>query len=254
MPSPATGRARQSLLACLLLALAGCATTGERSAGDPLEPLNRDFYRFNDAIDRAALKPVARTYRDYVPSWFQTGVGHFFTNLSYPGTVVNQLLQGKLVAAGQDTLRFVLNTTLGWGGIFDVASGANLPEHDEDLGQTLGKWGVPPGPYLMVPFLGPSNVRDLPSTIASRFLEPLYWFNIGNAKWGSFALDLVDTRARLLVLDPTLEGVYDKYGFLRDAYRQRRQFQVYDGNPPEEPLDPELEQALDEADEGPPAP
>ena len=105
------------------------------------------------------------------------------------------MLQGKFVAAGQDTLRFVINTTLGWGGVLDVAAGAHLPEHDEDLGQTLGKWGVPPGPFLMLPLVGPSTVRDFPSVVAQRVLEPLYWFDIGNARWGSLALSVLDARA-----------------------------------------------------------
>ena len=249
MNLPPRGLPRLVALVCVGALLAGCATTGQRTPGDPLEPMNRGVYKVNDAIDRAALKPTAKVYRDYTPSWFRTGVGNFFTNLGHPGTALNQLLQGKLLAAGQDTARFLINTTLGWGGVLDVASGAHLPEHDEDLGQTLGKWGVPPGPFLMIPGLGPSTVRDFPSSIATRFLEPLYWFNTGNAKWGSFALDLIDTRARLLALDPMLDRVYDRYGFIRDAFLQRRQFLIYDGNPPEEAVDPELQQAIDEANE-----
>jgi phospholipid-binding lipoprotein MlaA len=250
---PVEGFLRLAALACAGLLLGGCATTGERNPADPLEHVNRDAYRMNDTIDRAALKPVATAYHDHTPAWLQAGVGHFFANLKYPWTIVNQLLQGKIVAAGQDTARFVINSTLGWAGIFDVASGAHLPEHEEDLGQTLGKWGVPPGPYLMLPFLGPSTVRDLPSEVGERFLEPLYWFNIGNAKWGSLAVSVVDTRARLLAVDPTLDRVYDKYAFIRDAYLQRRQYLVYDGNPPEEPVDEEMQKLIDEANaESPP--
>jgi phospholipid-binding lipoprotein MlaA len=168
------------------------------------------------------------------PKWFRTGVGNFYTNLGYPWTIVNQVLQGKLLAAGQDTLRFLLNTTLGVGGIFDPASDANLPVHDEDLGQTLGKWGVPPGPYLVVPLLGPATLRDVPSRVASQYLQPFYWYDYGNERWFSLALDLVDTRARLLPIDGTLERAYDPYAFLRDAYLQRQLFQVYDGEVPEE--------------------
>lgn len=253
MSLPATGRLRLTALACLGLLLGGCATMGDPSPADPLEPMNRASFKFNDALDRAALKPVARVYHDYTPWWFQSGVGHFFENLGNPGTAINQVLQGKFLAAGQDTLRFVINTTLGWGGVLDVASGAQLPEHDEDLGQTLGKWGVPAGPFLMVPVVGPSTLRDLPSRVADRLLQPLFWFNVGNAKWASLALDLVDTRARYLVLDPTLDRVYDRYVFIRDAYLQRRQFAVYDGNPPEEAVDQELKDELEEAaQEAPP--
>ncbi len=249
-------RLRVVTLALLGLALAGCMTTSTPDPADPLQSMNRGIYRFNDSIDRAALKPVAVAYRDHTPSWFRTGVGNFFQNLSTPGSAVNNLLQGKPVAAAQDTLRFVINTTLGWGGVLDVASGAGLPVHDEDLGQTLGKWGVPPGPYLMVPLLGPSTARDLPTRVATTVLQPLYWFDTGNARWGSLALSIVDTRASLLPLDETLDGVYDKYGFIRNAYLQRRQFVVYDGNPPEDPLDDEFpdEAADDELDGAPPPP
>lgn len=232
--------ARLAALALLGFGLAGCATTATHDPADPIEPFNRGVYRFNDSVDRAALRPVAIAYRDHTPSLFQVGVGHFFNNLTYPATAVNDLLQGKVLAAGQDTLRFVINTTLGWGGVFDVASGAGLPEHDEDLGQTLGKWGVPAGPYLVVPFLGPSTLRDLPSRVADTLLEPLYWFDPGSARWISLGLSVVDTRARLLPLDDTLNRVYDKYAFIRNAYLQKRQYAVFDGNPPEEPLDEEM--------------
>jgi phospholipid-binding lipoprotein MlaA len=240
MPAVERRCVQPATLAILALSLSGCATTGAPDPADPLQPMNRGVYSFNDTLDRAALKPVAVAYHDHTPSWFQTGVGNFFENLTYPGTALNNLLQGKVVAAGQDTLRFVINTTLGWGGVLDVASGAGLPQHEEDLGQTLGKWGVPAGPYLMVPFLGPSTLRDLPSRVADTLLEPLYWFDPGNARWVSLGLSLVDTRARLLPLDQTLDGVYDKYAFIRNGYLQSRQYDVYDGSPPEEPIDEEL--------------
>src|SRR5690606_19885971 len=159
-------------------------------------------YAFNDAVDRATLKPAATAYERNVPKWMRTSVSNFFANLDTPVTLVNQLLQGKLKEAGQDTLRFALNTTLGIGGLFDPATDAGLPRHDEDLGQTLGRWGMPPGPYLMLPLLGPSHVRDLPSHVFNRFLEPFYWYNYGNERWISLGVSLVDLRARLLPLDP----------------------------------------------------
>jgi phospholipid-binding lipoprotein MlaA len=236
--------AATSLLAasfCVLL-LAGCATTGEGHPGDPFEPANRGIYAFNRGVDKAVLKPTAKAYQAHTPDWLRATVGNFFGNLDYPITIVNQLLQGKLKAAGQDTLRFTLNTTLGIGGLFDPASDASLPHHDEDLGQTLGKWGVPPGPYLMLPLLGPSHLRDVPSQVANRFLEPFYWYNYGNERWFSLALNLVDKRARLLPLDATLERAYDPYGFIREAYSQRRLFQVHDGDVPEELLPQEDEE------------
>lgn len=234
---------------CILLLLAGCATTGERHPGDPWEGANRKIYAVNDAVDQAALKPVAKGYQAVLPKWVRTSVTNFFANLDTPPTIVNQVLQGKLRAAGQDMLRFTLNTTLGIGGFFDPASDAGLPRHDEDLGQTLGLWGVPPGPYVMLPFLGPSHLRDLPSQVFNRFLEPFYWYNYGNERWFSLGLSLVDKRARLLPLDATLARTYDPYGFIRDAYSQRRLFQVYDGNVPEELL-PQDEQEFEDEPEG----
>jgi len=245
---------------CLVLMLAGCATTGEPSPGDPWEPANRKVYALNDGIDRATLKPVAKVYEKHTPKWIRNSVSNFFNNLDTPITVVNQLLQGKLLEAAQDTLRFAMNTTLGIGGLFDPATDANLPRHDEDLGQTLGRWGVPPGPYLMLPLLGPSNLRDVPSHVVNRFLEPFYWYDYGAERWISLAVSLVDLRAKLLPLDPTLERTYDPYAFIREAYQQRRLFQVYDGDVPEEllPQDeevPEDEPEAPEADaEAPPQP
>ena len=239
------------VLVLLSLPQTGCASTARQNRADPIEPFNRGVYKFNDAVDRATLKPIARVYRDHTPKWLQTGVGHFYTNLSYPWTIVNQVLQGKVVAAGQDTLRFAINTTLGWGGVLDVASGANLPQHDEDLGQTLGWWGVPPGPYLMLPLLGPSTLRDLPSMVGERFLEPFYWYDSGNERWFSLALSLVDKRAELLPLDAGLARVFDKYSVIRDAYLQRRLYKVYDGNPPEDTWEKEFEEP-ESAPEPPP--
>lgn len=239
------------LLAATLVLLSGCASTGDRHPSDPFEPANRGVYELNNVLDRAALNPTARAYQKYTPGWIRTSVGNFFTNLAYPGTIVNQVLQGKLLPAGQSTLRFAMNTTLGIGGFFDPASDANLPHYDEDLGQTLGRWGVPPGPYLMLPLIGPSTLRDAPSVVADRFLEPFYWYNYGNERWVSLALGIVDRRARLLPLDAALERTFDPYGFIRDAYLQRRRFLVYDGNPPEEPLEDPLEEEFDDEPDQP---
>jgi len=243
----------RSIAACCVLLLAGCATTGTGTPGDPWEGANRNVYAFNDTIDKATLKPVAKGYEANVPKWMRTSVSNFFANLDMPITIVNQLLQGKVKAAGQDTLRFAMNTTLGIGGLFDPATDANLPRHDEDLGQTLGRWGVPPGPYVMLPFLGPAHLRDVPSQVFDRFLEPFYWYNYGNERWISLGVSLVDTRARLLPLDSTLQRVYDPYAFIRDAYSQRRLFQVYDGNVPEELLPKDEEDFEEYEDEAPPA-
>jgi phospholipid-binding lipoprotein MlaA len=234
--------ARRAVGCCAILLLAGCATTGERNPDDPFEGANRQVYAFNDGVDRAALKPVAEAYEEYTPKWIRTSVSNFYNNLGYPVTIANQLLQGKLKEAGEDTLRFTLNTTLGIAGLFDPASDAGLPRHNEDLGQTLGKWGVPPGPYLMLPLLGPAHLRDLPSQVVDRFLEPFYWYKYGNERWFSLGTSIVDKRAQLLPLDATLERTYDPYGFIREAYSQRRLYQVYDGEVPEELLQDDEEE------------
>jgi phospholipid-binding lipoprotein MlaA len=257
---PVASRAAAAVCVLLLgLGLGGCATTATKSAAegqprvkntDPFEKMNRGIYKFNDTIDRYALRPVATAYKNNVPQLVQTGVGNFFENLGYPTTIANQFLQGKFKAGTQDTGRFLLNTTLGWGGIFDVASGGTkLPKHDEDSGQTLGKWGVPPGPYLVLPFLGPANLRDAPARVADDFTQPFRWYKSGSERWFSLGLSLVDTRAQFLPLDQTLERTYDPYAFVRNAYQQRRQYAVYDGNPPADAADDEAawaEEALQE--------
>jgi phospholipid-binding lipoprotein MlaA len=243
-------RTAHAAVALLTLALAGCASTGAASSAeprarnhDPIEGFNRGVYKFNDAIDTHALRPVAVAYRDHTPRWLQTGVGNFFQNLFYPTTIGNQFLQGKFKEGGQDVARFVINTTLGWGGVLDVASGARLPVHDEDSGQTLGKWGVPPGPYLVIPLLGPATLRDTPARVADTYLQPFRWYNADNERWFSLALSLVDKRASLLPLDRLIDEAYDPYAFIRDAYLQRREYAVHDGNPPTDAADDDLDWA-----------
>ena len=228
-------------LSCVALVMSGCAAVPQKTPGDPWESGNRTMWEVNDALDRAALRPTAKAYQKVTPDWFRKGVGNFFDNLSYPSTIVNQALQGKFAKAGSDLGRFLINTIYGAGGFVDVASMDGIPVHDEDLGQTLGKWGVPPGPYLMLPLIGPSTVRDFPSRFAENFAQPFYWYDYGNERWFSLILDTVDDRARLLPLDKTLERVYDKYAFIRNAYLQRRLYQVYDGDVPAELIDEELE-------------
>jgi phospholipid-binding lipoprotein MlaA len=242
------------------LALGGCATTNadgtprERNP-DPFEPVNRGVFRFNDTIDRYALRPVAKVYAQYTPKLVQQGVGNFFFNLGTPTTILHQFLQGKFKEGCQDTARFVMNTALGWGGVIDVASGGtSLPKHEEDSGQTLGWWGVPPGPFLMLPFLGPATVRDTPARIADDFTQPFRWYDSGAERWFSLGLSFVDRRARYLPLDKTLAQTYDPYAFIRNAYLQRRQYAVFDGNPPVDPKDDEAswtEEALREDDAAP---
>jgi phospholipid-binding lipoprotein MlaA len=228
-------------LAVTFVAFAGCATApGRTTNNDRFEKFNRGVYKFNDAIDRAALKPAAKGYKKITPQWMRTGVSNFFANLEYPGVALNQFLQGKGKLGLRDTGRFLVNTTLGLGGLLDVASHMGLEKNDEDFGQTLAKWGVGSGPYLTLPFFGPSSLRDAPSRIVDYFFSPsTYWDIPWEAQWGQRGLDIVQMRAGLLSLDPTLQRAYDPYAFIRDAWVQQRDFAVFDGNPPPDALEDE---------------
>ncbi len=205
--------------------LAGCAGPNPR---DPYEGFNRAMFSFNDTVDTYALKPAATTYRNVLPNFVQTGVNNFFGNLADAWTGVNNLLQGKGEAGMSDVTRFALNSTLGIVGLFDIASEAGLQKHKEDFGQTLGTWGVPSGPYLMLPLLGPSTVRDtvaLPLDIKGdiwAYKEPVYIRNTGTA------LRVVDQRANLLNATSLLEdAALDRYEFIRDGFLQRRESQIH---------------------------
>lgn len=230
-------RVPASAAVAAMLMLTGCASTATNPQ-DPFEGYNRAVFRFNDAVDRTVLKPTATAYKDYTPGPVQTGVNNFFGNLSDAWSGVNNLLQGKGQAGMGDLTRFAFNSTFGILGVLDIASEAGIPKHNEDFGQTLGVWGVPSGPYLMLPLLGPSTVRDtaaLPADIGGdiwKYKQPHNWRNIGNV------VRVVDKRATLLDATSLLEdAALDRYDFIRDGYMQRRQSQVYDGNPPEAPAE-----------------
>jgi phospholipid-binding lipoprotein MlaA len=230
---------RLAALAFVALTAAGCASSPGRTTGDDrFESFNRGVYRFNDSIDRAALKPVAKAYKNVTPRWMRAGIGNMLSNIEYPSTIVNQFLQGKGKLGMRDTGRFLLNTTLGVAGLFDVATAVGLEANDEDFGQTLAVWGVPSGPYVTLPFFGPSSVRDAPGRVVGWFTDALSYVDIPwEVRWGERALDVVHTRSELLLVDPTLERAYDKYAFMRDAWIQQREFQIFDGNPPPEQLE-----------------
>jgi phospholipid-binding lipoprotein MlaA len=232
-----------ALIAGLAVIATGCATapTATRDARDPYESFNRGVYRFNDSIDRGFAKPVTKVYRAVAPKPVRTGVSNFLSNLTYPGTVVNAALQGKMRQAGQDSARFLLNTTLGLGGVLDPATAAGLEMNDEDFGQTLGKWGVNSGPYLVLPFLGPSSVRDSFGTVLDRATDPSNYLNDSSVSIGLNGLQLMDRRSRVMDLERQLEGVFDQYAFIRNAWLQRREFQVRDGDIVEAPPDEEPE-------------
>lgn len=239
------------LVLCSLLA-AGCASApGRTTNADPYEGFNRGVYKFNDTLDRAALKPLAKGYRKVTPGFVRTGIGNVLSNLEYPGTFVNQFLQGKWVLGFRDTGRFLINSTLGVAGIFDVATPLGLEKNDEDFGQTLAFWGVSSGPFLNLPLLGPSSMRDAPARAFDWLTNPLQYTDIPwEAEWGQRVIGVVHQRSELLPLDETLQRTYDPYAFIRDAWTQQREFNVFDGNPPPETLEDVMEE--EGAEEAPP--
>src|SRR5215471_7560779 len=222
---------QKGFVALAALLLAGCATlpNGKPDPRDPLERFNRSMFAFNDVMDKAVLKPTAKAYKKVMPQFARTGVSNFFNNLNTVGTAVNDVLQGKMRQAGRDSARFLMNSTLGLGGLFDPASSAGLELNDEDFGQTFGKWGMKPGPYLMLPFVGPSTFRDTFGKLADQFTYPLYYLEDDSTRIIIRGVNLIDIRAGLLDLDEQINRSYDRYAFVRNAWLQRREFQVTDG-------------------------
>ena len=216
--------------------LTGCATNG--TPGDPLEPLNRGIYKFNDTVDKAVIKPVAQGYKEITPSTVRTGVGNFFSNLDDVIVVANDLLQLKLPQAASDFSRLLVNTSFGVLGLIDVATPWELPKHDEDFGQTLGYWGIGNGPYLVLPFLGPSTVRDTVGRIGDGQIDPVWNHDDIPDRNTAIGINTIDTRARYLDIEKVVDdAALDRYSFIRDAYLQKRRNVVYDGNPPREKLE-----------------
>ncbi len=236
-------RLRTSLLVGLLslALLGGCASTN--NPRDPLEPLNRAVYHFNDGLDNVIMKPAAIVYKGVLPEFARTGVTNFFNNLYDILTALNNLLQGKVADAASDVGRIALNTTVGLAGLLDVATEVGLEKHKEDFGQTLGWWGIGDGPYLQIPFFGPSSFRDAVGLFVDVRLDPVGWLwrndvATRNSLWGLY---LVNVRANLLESTKILEeAALDPYEFQRDAYLQRRRNLVYDGNPPPQKEEEEL--------------
>jgi phospholipid-binding lipoprotein MlaA len=221
------------IAALLLASFAGCATGPNANPADPLEPMNRAIYKFNDAVDGAVLKPVATGYKNVVPSPIRKGVSNFFSNLGDVWSFVNQVLQFEFNYAGQTAVRFGLNTIFGLGGILDLATEAGLTPPKADLGQTFGKWGVPSGPYVMLPLLGPSTVRDGVGTVTATYYDPINTVPDTATRNVVTATRIVDIRAQLLnATDAVDEIALDKYSFIRDVYLKRRQMQI---NPQQKP-------------------
>ncbi|MBB1072891.1 VacJ family lipoprotein [Rhodoferax sp. 4810] len=226
--------ARSALLAVVLV-LSACATGPNANPRDPLEPFNRGVYGFNDAVDRAVVKPVATAYRDVLPSPVRTGVSNFFNNLQDLWSFVNNSLQLKGEGAGNSIVRFGVNTAFGLGGLLDIATEMRIERFTEDFGQTLGHWGIGAGPYVVLPLLGPSTLRDtaaLPVDMSGNAVSQISDVPTRNS---ATVLGLVSRRAQLLDASKMLDEVaLDPYTFTRDAFLQRRRNLVYDGNPPDE--------------------
>lgn len=225
-----------ALGAACLASLSGCAHFPADEPSDPLETVNRGIFKFNRGADRYLLRPVAKGYRAYVPDPIRQGVGNVLSNFFYPTVIVNDVLQGKFSQGGKDLGRFLINTTAGLVGIMDVATPLGLPHNNEDLGQTLGRWGAGEGMYLMLPLLGPSSGRDFFGRVGDAFTSPTGYVE-GREGILLTGAGAVDARARLLDADHLLDEQLDPYVFIRTTYLQRRQSLVYDGNPPIEAYD-----------------
>lgn len=222
-----TAPVRLALAGLALGALAGCATGPDADPRDPLEPMNRGVQRFNDAVDEAVFKPVARGYVSVTPSPVRTGVNNFFGNLGDLWSSVNAGLQLRPRETAENLMRFSVNTVLGFGGLLDIAGEAGIPRTRIDFGQTMGRWGVPSGPYVVLPLLGPSTARDSAGLLVDAEGDLLGYVDDVPTRNSLYALRIVDTRAQLLGASNLLEGAaLDKYSFTRDFYLNRRQSQI----------------------------
>ncbi|WP_430387598.1 MlaA family lipoprotein [Dyella sp. 20L07] len=242
MPSALAPLFKRVLPLAAIALLAGCAIAKPRT-DDPYEKFNRDVYAFNDSVDKAVIRPVAVGYRKITNPPVRRAVSDFYTNIRMPITVANDLLQARPVQAIQSSGRFLVNLTLGIGGFFDPASQLGIPLDETDFGITLARWGVAEGPYLVLPLIGPTTVRDvwrLP--VDSYFFDPLSYYSRDHSfKYGQEYLPelfyLVTLRSRGIDAESFLASAYDPYAFMRDAYRQQRLYQIYDGNPPTEVIE-----------------
>tara|TARA_B100001142_G_scaffold28430_1_gene25436 strand:+ start:2692 stop:3435 length:744 start_codon:yes stop_codon:yes gene_type:complete len=220
-------------LMMLVLLLSSCSTTGS-SKNDPLEPMNRAIFQFNEVVDDNIFEPVAKTYKYITPDPVETGVSNFFSNIGEVSTIANDVFQFKFKQAGYDFLRFSINTTIGVLGIFDVATSVGLKKNNEDFGQTLGYWGIPQGPYLVLPFFGASTFRDAPGLYADMQISPINQLD-NEEELTLNALNAISTRARLLRATKILDtAAKDKYIFIRESYLQKRESMVNDGDSEED--------------------
>ncbi|WP_350404518.1 VacJ family lipoprotein [Pseudomonas sp. W17] len=212
---------------CMSAGVTLAPLVAQAAEDDPWESINRPIFTFNDTLDTYALKPLAQGYQAVTPQFLEDGIHNMFRNIGDVGNLANDILQAKPGAAGVDTARLLMNTTLGLAGFFDVSTKMGLQRNDEDFGQTLGHWGVGSGPYVMLPLLGPSTLRDAPAKYVDSYTEPYRYMNDIPARNITMGVDVVDTRASLLSADKLIRG--DKYTFIRNAYLQNREFKIKDG-------------------------
>ncbi|WP_321846252.1 MlaA family lipoprotein [Paraburkholderia bannensis] len=225
-----TTRMRAITIGVAALALTACSTVQTPSKDDPWEGFNRTVYTFNDKVDQYALKPVAKGYVKITPQPVRDSVTNFFANIGDVYNAANNFLQLKITDGVEDIMRIVINTVFGVGGLFDVATLAKLPKHNQDFGLTLGHYGVPPGPYLVLPLFGPSTVRDGVGLVGNYFINPISYIDSSAVSWGLYGLNVISTRANLLGASDLLQGAaIDQYSFVRNTYLQRRRYLLSDG-------------------------
>lgn len=250
---------RTALAAACIVAVTGCASSEQLSgvAHDPWESPNRTIYTVNDAVDRVTLKPIAKGYDAIMPGFARKGISNFADNLTTPRSAINNFLQGKPRRGFQDIGRFLFNSTVGIGGLLDLASASGLEEYNEDFGQTLAVWGVPDGPYVYLPLFGPRTLRDAIALPVDIVADPLFHYDDSSIRDKVYILRGIDLRTRAFTAEKLLEGSKDPYITIRESYIQNRRFQVFDGDPPEDDdfydefFDEEFdEESAESADEG----
>ena len=241
---------RVALVTLAVIFVSGCASTPpeQRVAHDPWENLNRGVYRFNEVVDGATLKPIAKGYEKVIPAPVRRSVTNFSRNLATPGSALNSFLQGKPADGFSEFTRFVFNSTFGIGGLIDVARHAGLEAKREDFGQTAAVWGIPAGPYVVLPFLGPRTLRETLTLPLDIMMDPLQHYNNSSVRTKIWALRLIDLRARVLPLEDMLRDSSDPYVTMRESYLQNREFEIYDGDPPMDDDDDFYDEFLDEED------
>jgi phospholipid-binding lipoprotein MlaA len=209
-----------------------CIPPDARTESDPWEPLNRSLFNVNVAIDNVSTKPLAKGYRKIVPGPIRKGVSNFFNNLVAPRSAINNFLQGKPERGFSEMGRFVINSVIGIGGIVDIATASGIEEHREDFGQTAAVWGIPDGPYVMLPTLGPRTLRDAILTPLDIVVDPLYQYDDSAVRDKLYVLRLIDLRYQLFTAEKFLEDSKDRYVTTRESYLQNREYEVFDGDPP----------------------